>query len=85
MLRLCQMQEIWLQTTGMLFCFFIFKWVMSLENHFELWLSLSSRATDAFALDCDLMQGALHMVKLIAQQIKPLHPQLELNMEKILI
>lgn len=44
-----------------------------------------SRATDAFALACDLMQGALHMVKLIAQQIKPLHPQLELNMEKILI
>lgn len=31
------------------------------------------------------MQETLHMVKLIAQQIKPLHPQLELNMEKILI
>lgn len=43
------------------------------------------RATDAVALACDLMQGALHMGKLIAQQIKAFHPQLELNMEKWLI
>lgn len=44
-----------------------------------------SRTTDAVAVACDLMQGALHMGKLIAQQIKPLHPRLELNMEKLLI
>lgn len=44
-----------------------------------------SRATAAVALACDLMQGARHMGKLIAQQIKPLPPQLELNMEKWLI
>lgn len=46
---------------------------------------MNSRATDAVALACDLMQGALHTGKLIAQQIKPLPPQLELNMEKWLI
>ena len=44
-----------------------------------------SRAADAAAPVCDLMHGAWHMGKLIAQQIKPLPPQLELNMEKWLI
>lgn len=43
---------------------------------------MNPRATDAVASGRDLMQGALHMGKLIAQQIKPLPPQLELNMEK---
>lgn len=31
------------------------------------------------------MQEVLHIGKLIAQQIKPLPPWLELNMEKLLI
>lgn len=39
-------------------------------------------AADAVAIASDLMQVALHMGKLIALQIKPLTPHLELNMEK---
>ena len=73
-----------------------FKTVPSLENLSDLCSaqgSLSSytctlmicRETDAVAQAYDLIQGALHMGKLIAQQIKPLPPQLELNMEKLLI
>lgn len=71
----------------------VFKWVKTLEKHSELCSAQRkfcscicalriSRATEAVALACNLMQGALHMGKLVAQQIKPLPPQLELNMEK---